>query len=143
MAAGLGERFEDRADVAGEELAVGGQREPPVWPGAQQGGADGGLELADLAGEDGVPDAELAGCVVEAGLAGEGEKPADALLGAWAGEGVPDVRGKRGGSAEGTNRGQFLYFSATGVQGLVTTSPGGIRGDRCAGDGMCHRRASR
>jgi hypothetical protein len=26
LAAGLGERFEDRADVAGEELAVGGQR---------------------------------------------------------------------------------------------------------------------
>jgi hypothetical protein len=26
------------------------------------------------------------------------------------------------------NRGQFLCFSATGVQGLVTTSPGGIRG---------------
>jgi hypothetical protein len=51
----------------------------PAWPGAQQGGADGGLELADLAGEDGVPDAELAGCVVEAG---EGEEPSDALLGA-------------------------------------------------------------
>src|ERR1019366_4806958 len=30
--------------------------------------------------------------------------------------------------ASGTNRCQFLYFSATGVQGLVTTSPGGIRG---------------
>src|ERR1019366_9269478 len=30
--------------------------------------------------------------------------------------------------ASGTNGGQFLYFSATGVQGLVTTSPGGIRG---------------
>jgi len=25
------------ADVAGESLAVGGQREPPVWSGAQQG----------------------------------------------------------------------------------------------------------
>jgi hypothetical protein len=92
------------ADVAGESLSVGGQREPPVWPGAQERGADGGLELADLAGEDGVPDAELAGCVLEAGLAGDGEEPADALLGAWAGEGVPGIRGKRGGSAEGGER---------------------------------------
>lgn len=48
-----------RADVAGEKLAVGGQCESPVWSGAQQGGADGGLKLADLAGEDGVPDAPL------------------------------------------------------------------------------------
>jgi hypothetical protein len=82
-------------DVTGEELAVGGQRESPVWSGAQQGGADGGLELADLAGEVGVPDAEPAGCVVEAGLAGEGEEPSDALLGAGVGEDVPDVRGER------------------------------------------------
>jgi hypothetical protein len=61
-------------------------------------------EGADLAGEDGVPDAELAGCVVKAGLAGEGEEPADALLGTWAGEHVPDVRGERAGSAEGGER---------------------------------------
>lgn len=67
-----------------------------VWSGAQECGADGGLELADLAGEDGGPDAELAGCVLEAGLAGEGEEPADALLGAGAGEDVPDVRGAPG-----------------------------------------------
>ena len=71
----------------------------PVWAGAQEGGADGGLELADLAGEDGVPDAELAGCVAEAGLAGEGEEPSDALLGARVGEDSPDVRG--GGNAPG------------------------------------------
>lgn len=61
-----------RGDVAGEKLAVGGQRESPVWSCAQEGGANGGLELADLAREDGVPDAELAGRMVEAGLAGEG-----------------------------------------------------------------------
>jgi hypothetical protein len=42
--------------------------------GAQERGADGDLELADLAGEDGVPGAELAGCVREAGLAGEDEE---------------------------------------------------------------------
>jgi len=31
------------------------------WPGEQEGCADDGIELADLAGEDGGPDAELAG----------------------------------------------------------------------------------
>ena len=47
---------------------------------------------------------------------------------------LPYLRSSRHGcshrrfGASGTNRGQFLYFSATGVQGLVTTSPGGIRG---------------
>lgn len=54
--------------------------------GVKERGADDGLELPDLAGEDGAPDAELAGCVVEAGLSGEGEEPLDALLGAWVGE---------------------------------------------------------
>jgi hypothetical protein len=73
-------------------LAVGGQGDLPVRSGAQERGADGGLELADLAGEDGVPDAELAGRVVEAGLAGKCEEPADALLGVRAGEGIPDGR---------------------------------------------------
>src|ERR1700730_929613 len=82
-------------------MAVGREREPPVWSGAHQGGADVGLERADLAGEVGVPDAELAGCVVEARLAGEGEKPPYALLGAWMREDVPDVRGECAGSAEG------------------------------------------
>ena len=81
-----------REHVAGEEPAVGGQREPPVWSGAQEVGADDGLELADLAGEDGVPDAELACCALEAGLPGDGEEPADALLGARVAECVPDVR---------------------------------------------------
>src|ERR1019366_9620469 len=63
--------------------------------------ADDGLELPDLAGEDGIPDAELAGGGVEAGLSGEGEEPSDALLGAWVGEDAPDVRGERTGAAEG------------------------------------------
>lgn len=66
------------ADVASERLAVGGQREPPVWPSAEEGGADGGLELA--------------GRVVEAG---EGEEPSDALLGARAGEDTQATRNGR------------------------------------------------
>jgi hypothetical protein len=37
--------------------------------------------VADLAGEDGVPGAELTGCALEAELAREGEEPPDALLG--------------------------------------------------------------
>ncbi len=37
--------------------------------------------MADLAGGDGVPGAELTGCVLEAELAREGEEPPDALLG--------------------------------------------------------------
>ncbi len=86
-----GQHAEDGRHVAGEALAVGGQCESPVWPGAQERGAGDGLELPDLAGEDGVPDAKLAGCVVEAGLSGEGEEPADALLGARVGEDAPDV----------------------------------------------------
>jgi hypothetical protein len=77
-------------------------RLPSPMAGAQQRGAGGGFELADLAGEDGGPDTEVAGCVAEAGLAGEGEEPADALLGAWAGEDVPDVSGERAGA--GTSR---------------------------------------
>ena len=36
--------------------------------------------VPDLAGEDGVPGAELTGCVLEAELAREGEEPPDALL---------------------------------------------------------------
>ena len=39
--------------------------------------------------------------MVEAGLAGEGEEPSDALLGAGVGEGAPDVPGERAGSADG------------------------------------------
>jgi hypothetical protein len=64
-------------------------------------GADDGLELPDLAGEDGVPDAELASRVLDAGLSGKGEEPSDALLGAQVGEDVPDVRGERARPAEG------------------------------------------
>jgi hypothetical protein len=73
-------------DVAGEELAVGGQGESSVWSGAWQGGADDGRKLADLAGEDGVPDADLAGCVVEAGLSGEDGEGVGAAVDA-----VPDA----------------------------------------------------
>ena len=73
------------------------------------------------------PDAELAGCVLEAGLPGEGEEPADALLGAWAGEGVPDVLGERAGSAE----------SGEGVGAAVDAVPdadAGVAG--CGGEGL-------
>jgi hypothetical protein len=45
---------------SGNGSSVSGQREAFVWSGAQEFGADDGLELADLAGEEGVPDAELA-----------------------------------------------------------------------------------
>ena len=85
------------------------------------------FELAELAGEVGVPDAELPGCVVEAGLAGEGEEPADALLGARAGEGVPDVRGERAGSAEGGE--------GVGAAGdAVPDADAGVAG--CGGEGL-------
>ena len=45
-------------------------------------------------------DVDLAGGVEEAGLSGEGEDPADALLGARAGEAIPDRRRERAASAE-------------------------------------------
>jgi hypothetical protein len=57
---GGGQHVERRGDVAGELLAVDGQGDRPVRAGAQQRGAGGVFELADLAGEDGVPYAELA-----------------------------------------------------------------------------------
>jgi hypothetical protein len=111
-------------------------RDRPVRAGAQQRGAGGVFELADLAGEDGVPDAELAGCVAEAGLAGEGEEPADALLGARVGEHVPDVRGERAGSAEG---GEWVSAAGDAVPdadaalagrgGEVLDCGGGLSGD--------------
>lgn len=100
LLAGLRECFEDGTDVACELLAVGGQDNHPVRSGSQERGDGDGFELADLAGEDGVPDAELTGCAVEAGLSGEGEEPADPLLGVRAGEGVPDGWRERAGSAE-------------------------------------------
>jgi hypothetical protein len=87
---GLRERPKHGADVAGELLAVGGQGDHPVRAGAQQRGAGGVLELADLAVQGGALDADLAGGVAEAGLPGEREDPADALLGAGVGEGAPD-----------------------------------------------------
>jgi len=72
-----------------------------VRSGAQERGAGSGFELADLAGEAGVPEAELAGgVVVKAELAGEGEEPADALLGVRACVRVPDGCGKRVGAAD-------------------------------------------
>ena len=69
-------------DVAGEETAVGREREPPVWSGAQQCGAGDVFELPDLSGEAGGRGAELAGCVLEVWLSGDREEPADALSGA-------------------------------------------------------------
>jgi hypothetical protein len=50
-------------------LAVGGQGDCPVGACGQESDAGDVLELADPVGEDGVPDAELAGGVMEAGLA--------------------------------------------------------------------------
>ena len=110
-----------------KSLAVSGQCEPPVWSGAQECGADGGLELADLAGEEGVPDAELAGCALEAGLPGDREESSDALLGARVGEGVPDVRGERAGPAEGGE--------GVGAAGdAVPDADAGVAG--CGGEGL-------
>lgn len=77
------------------------QREPLVWSGAQEFGADDGLELADLADEEGVPDSELACCALEAGLPGDRQESPDPLLGTRMGEGVPDVRGERAWPVEG------------------------------------------
>jgi hypothetical protein len=85
------EWFQGGSDVAGEEPAVSGQSEPLVWSGAQEFGADDGLELADLAGEEGVPAAEPACCALEAGLPGDRQESPDALLGTRVGENVPDV----------------------------------------------------
>jgi hypothetical protein len=65
--------------------------------------------------------------VAEAGLAKEGEEPADALLGAGAGEDAPDVRGERAGSAEG----------GEGVGAAVDAVPdedAGLAG--CGGEGL-------
>lgn len=87
--AGLRECFEDGLDVAGEFLAVGGQGDGSVRAGAQERGAGGVFELADLAVQGGALDADLAGGVEEAGLSGECGDPADALLGVRADEGVP------------------------------------------------------
>ena len=78
---------------------MGGEREPPVWSGAQQGGAGDVFELADLPGEAGGRGAELAGCVLEVGLSGDREEPADALFGAY-GVGVRAGPGDAGGPAE-------------------------------------------
>ena len=88
-------------DVAGEEMAVGGEREPPVWSGAQQCGAGDVFELPDLPGEAGGRGAELAGCVLEVGLPGDREEPADALSGA----GGVGVRAGRGDAGDPAGRG--------------------------------------
>jgi hypothetical protein len=65
--------------------------------------------------------------VVEAGLAREGEEPSDALLGARAGEDVPDVRREHAGSAEG---GEGV---GAGVD-AVPDSDAGLAG--CGGEGL-------
>jgi hypothetical protein len=63
----------------------------------------------------------------EAGLAGKGEEPPDALLGAWAGEGVPDVGGERAGSAEAGE--------GVGAAGdAVPDADAGVAG--CGGEGL-------
>jgi hypothetical protein len=65
--------------------------------------------------------------VLEAGLAGEGEEPADALLGAWAGEDVPDVGGECSWSAEGGE--------GVGAAGdAVPDADAGLAG--CGGEGL-------
>jgi hypothetical protein len=94
-------------DVAGEETAVGGEGEPPVWSGAQQCGAGEVFELADLPGEAGGRGAELAGCVLEVGLSGDREEPADALSGAGgvgvrAGGGMPGAQLSGGSQVTGS-----------------------------------------
>ena len=54
LAAGLGERFEDGADVAGELLAVGGQGDCPVGACGQESDAGDVLELeGDLTSSNG------------------------------------------------------------------------------------------
>lgn len=52
---GLRECFEDGAGVAGELLAGGAQDDCPVRAGAQERDPGDGFELADLAGQVGVP----------------------------------------------------------------------------------------
>jgi hypothetical protein len=111
----------------GEDPAVSGQREPFVWSGAQEFGADDGLELADLAGEEGVPDAELARCALEAGLPGDRQESSDALLRARVGEGVPDVRREHAGPAESSE--------GVGAAGdAVPDADAGVAG--CGGEGF-------
>ena len=68
--------------VAGEFLAAGGQGDGSVRGCAQERDAGGVFELADLAGESGVLDAQVPGGVLKAGMPGDGQQPADALLGA-------------------------------------------------------------
>jgi hypothetical protein len=98
-AVSLGQHVEYRDDVAGELLAVDGQGDCPVRGGAQERDAGDVFKLADLAGQGGVLDTEVPGRVAEAGLSGEREEPADALFGVRAGEGFPDRRRERAGSA--------------------------------------------
>jgi hypothetical protein len=50
---GGGQHVEHQGDVAGELLAVEGQGDGPVRAGAQQRGAGGVFELADLAVQGG------------------------------------------------------------------------------------------
>jgi hypothetical protein len=70
--------------------------------------------------------------VLEAGLVGEGEEPADALLGAWVGEDVPDVGGERSWSAEGGEgvgaAGDAVPDADAGVAGCGGEGPGGGAG---------------
>jgi Winged helix DNA-binding domain len=123
-----------RADVAGELPAADGQGDCPVRAGAQEREAGDGFELADLAGQDGVPDAEFAGGLVEAGLPGEREEPADALFGVRAGEGVPDRQRELAGCAEaGEGAGVAAHAVPDGDAGVA--GRGGKALDRDAGFG--------
>jgi hypothetical protein len=121
-----------RADVAGELLAVGAQGDCPVRAGAQERDAGDGFELADLAGQDGVPDAELAGGVVEAGLPGEREEPADALFGVRAVKAFQMAGGNAPGApmlARGWARAAHAVPDGdAGVAGRGGEGPGGDAG---------------
>jgi hypothetical protein len=90
ISSGLRERFEDRMNIAGELLGFSGQGDHPVRACAQERDPGDGFELAHLEEQGGVLDAEVPGSVLKAGMPGNREDPADALLGARAGEGVPD-----------------------------------------------------
>ena len=102
----------------GAQPATGTSRDPPEDPGT-------GL------GRGGVPDAELAGRVVEAGLPREREEPVDVLFGVRAGEGVPDGRRERAGSAEGV--GVAVHAVPGGDAGVAGCDGEGL--DRDAGFG--------
>jgi hypothetical protein len=83
-----------------------------------------------------VPDAEVAGGLVEVWVAWRGEEPADALFGAWACERGPDGRGELGGAAEAgddmaaaVDTAADCDAEAAGVGGQVVSGDAGFGGD--------------